>query len=58
MKKKIVKKGIVKKTDTEMLLLAGSKITTLSDQGEVISYLLGSDISITLDAAARLFPTR
>jgi hypothetical protein len=56
--KKEIKKGTVKKTDTELLLLAGSKITTLTLDGEVIEYVLASDTSVVLEHDARLFPTR
>lgn len=55
---KKVKKGTVKKTNTELLLLAGSKITTVTSDGEVIEYVLGSDTSVVLEHDARLFPTR
>lgn len=57
MKKKI-KKGTTKKHDTEMLLIAGSKITTITGDGEVIEYVLGSDTSVILEHDARLFPIR
>jgi len=56
--KKEVKKGTVKKTDSELLLLAGSKITTVTDDGEVVEYILSSDTSVVLEHDARLFPTR
>jgi len=56
--KKEIKKGTVKKTNTELLLLAGSKITTVTSDGEVIEYVLASDTSVTLEHDARLFPTR
>lgn len=57
MKKKI-KKGTTKKHDTEMLLIAGNKITTITGDGEVIEYVLGSDTSVILEHDARLFPIR
>lgn len=56
--KKEMKKGTVAKTDTELLLLAGSKITTVTSDGEVIEYILGSDTSVILEHEARLFETR
>ena len=56
--KKEVKKGTVKKTNTELLLLAGSKITTVTSDGEVVEYVLASDTSVVLEHDARLFPTR
>jgi len=52
------KKGIVKKKGTETQLLAGSKITTVTDDGEVIEFILGSDICIKLNNDARLFPVK
>ena len=56
--KKEIKKGTVAKSDTELLLLAGSKITTVTSDGEVIEYVLASDTSVVLEHDARLFPTR
>lgn len=56
--KKEIKKGTVVKTDTELLLLAGSVITTVTSDGEVIEYVLASDTSVVLEHDARLFPTR
>lgn len=53
---KEIKKGTVKKADTELLLFAGSKITTITDDGEVIEYILESDVSVSLNNQARLFP--
>jgi len=58
MMKKVVVKGTVKKANTELFLLAGSKITTLTSDGEVIEYVLESDTSVFLEHDARLFPTR
>lgn len=55
---KEVKKGTVAKTDTELLLCAGSKITTITSDGEVVEYILASDTSVVLEHDARLFPTR
>lgn len=51
------KKGTVEKTGKELLLLAGSKITTVNSDGEVIEYMLQSDTSVVLEHDARLFPT-
>ncbi len=56
--KKEIKKGTTKKVATELLLIAGSKITTITEFGEVVEYVLGSDTSVTLEHDARLFPTR
>lgn len=55
---KEVKKGTVAKTDTGLLLLAGSRITTVTPDGEVVEYILASDTSVVLEHDARLFPTR
>ena len=53
------KKGVVKKSNTELLLLSGSVITTLDEEtGEVIEYMLSSDTSVVLEHEARLFPAR
>jgi len=56
--KKEVKKGTVRKSASELLLVAGSKITTMSDFGEVLTYVLGSDTTVKLNHDARLFPVR
>lgn len=48
------KKGIVKKRNDELLLIAGSKITTIDCNGEVIEYLLTSDTVVVLSHDARL----
>lgn len=53
MKKEI--KGTVKKTDSQLLLLSGSKITTVTEDGEVLEYLLSSDVLVSLKNDARLF---
>ncbi len=55
---KKVKKGTVKKTNTGLLLIAGSKITTITADGEVVEYVLASDTSVVLEHDARLFPTK
>lgn len=55
---KQIKKGTVKNSNTELLLLAGSKITTVTSDGEVIEYVLASDTSVILNHQARLFPTK
>jgi hypothetical protein len=56
--KKLIKRGTVAKTDSELLLLAGSRITTITSDGEVVEYVLASDTSVVLEHDARLFPTR
>lgn len=56
--KKEIKKGTVKKTNTELLLISGSKITTITPDGEVVEYVLASDTSVVLEHDARLFPTK
>lgn len=55
---KNIKKGTIKKSDTELFLLAGSKITTVTSDGEVVEYVLASDILVKLEHDARLFPVR
>ena len=52
------KKGVVKKSKTEMLLAAGSKIATFDADGKIVNYLVVSDTSLKLEHDARLFPTR
>jgi hypothetical protein len=55
---KKIKKGIVKKNTETILIMAGSRITTTNEDGEVKTYILGSDIGAELLNNARLFPTR
>ena len=57
-KTKDVKKGTVKKSRGQLLLLAGSKITTVTEYGEVLEYILSSDTTVKLEHDARLFPTK
>lgn len=49
------KKGIVQKAGKEILLFAGSKISTFNSDGEVVEYLLQSDTAITPEHDVRLF---
>lgn len=50
-----VKTGLIKKCDTELLLCAGSKIITTNENGDIVEYVLGSDIFATIENDARLF---
>lgn len=52
------KKGTIKKHDTELMLVSGSKITIVDSNGEVIEYILASDTSVILNHDARLFPIK
>ena len=56
--KKEIKKGTIKKSNTELFLLAGSKITTVEHTGEIIEYTLGSDTYVTLKHEAKLFQVK
>ena len=55
---KKIKKGTVSKPNSELLLIAGSKITTITSDGEVVEYMLASDTLVKLEHEARLFPTQ
>jgi hypothetical protein len=60
---KQVKKGIVIKSDNDVILFAGSKLKLsdeygepiLDENGNVKEYVLGSDISVNLENDIRLF---
>jgi hypothetical protein len=55
---KTIKKGIVKKSQTELFLTAGTRIMTFDENGKPIKYILGSDSNCIFLSGARLFPVR